>query len=244
MWFEDRLIYFPDPWPADLDVEATAGRPVVELTIESEGARLHGLQFPNPNAQQTLLFLHGNAGNLASRIPWLARLADLAEVVAIDYRGYGKSTGRPDEQGLIADAVATWDHLVAATPGRAIVVYGHSLGGAVAAQLCARRPCSGLILSSTFTSLPDMAARQMPLVPRALVRTQWDSLAQMPGLTMPKLILHSRGDQLIPYEMAERNFAAAAQPKRLLLLDAADHNEVVLQHGRAILEAVRQVLTE
>ena len=248
MWLEDRLIYFPEPWPASFDASGRAQRPVEDVHIRTaDGVSLHGWWLESRGASRTLLFLHGNAGNLTGRLPWLVALSRLpANVLAIDYRGYGLSDGTPTEEGLAEDARAAWGWLTREkriSPGT-IIAYGNSLGGAVAARLAQEREVGGLILTSTFTSIPEMARRHMPFVPRFLVRTRWNTLERLPEIAVPVLIIHSREDELIAFEMAERNYAAAREPRRLVLLRDGGHNEVSARHAGEILAEVAALLRQ
>jgi uncharacterized protein len=172
-----------------------------------------------------VLPLHGNGGNISHRfeIYQLLRRAGLG-VFALDYRGYGRSEGRPSEEGTYLDAEAAWNWLVAqGMAGGQIVALGESLGGAVATELALRKPVAGLILQSTFTSIPDIGAELFPWIPRRLGRIQYQTCQKLSRLPCPVLILHSRGDTLIRFRHAELNFAAAREPKWLHEI-AGDHN--------------------
>jgi fermentation-respiration switch protein FrsA (DUF1100 family) len=237
MLFEDRFIYFPTPG----DVGPSPGEDV-ELTA-ADGVRLHAWWLPNPKARATLIYLHGNAGHIGDRRDIVEDLRSLpADVLALDYRGYGKSQGTPSEAGLYADARAAYDWLIAkgVAPKR-IVLYGKSLGGAVAADLASKVEVGALILQSTFTSTPDMAGQVMPFFPaRLLMRTKYDTLSKMKAIACPKLIVHGRRDEMIPFEMAERNFAAAAEPKESAWFDEGGHNTLIDRNGPAWREALRR----
>jgi hypothetical protein len=155
-----------------------------------------------------------------------------ANVLAIDYRGYGKSEGKPSEDGLYRDARAAYDWLKAKTPAARIVAFGKSLGGGPACELAATVPLDGLILQSTFTSAPDMAGRVMPLFPaRWFMRTKYDNLSKVRKAACPKLFVHSRADEIIPFAMGERLFAEAAEPKEAAWYDKADHNGLIDRFG-------------
>jgi hypothetical protein len=224
---EDSFIYFP----AKGSVGPSPGE---ELTLTaSDGVRIHAWWVPHPQAGVSVLLFHGNAGNLEDRRDLVRQLREHpANVLAVDYRGYGKSEGKPSEEGLYRDARAAYDWLCAKTPPGRIVVLGKSLGGAVAADLASKVPCGGLILQSTFTSTPDMAGRVMPLFPaRLFMRTKYDTLSKVPKIACPKLILHSREDEMIPFEMGEKLYAAAADPKECEWVDEADHNGMIGQLG-------------
>lgn len=180
--------------------------------LTPDGAELHAWYVPAPGNARTVLFLHGNAGRLSHRLHTLSVLHHLGHaVLALDYRGYGTSTGAPSERGLELDALTAWNWLTGAG-GRApgdIVVYGRSLGGAVAAQLAASVHPAGLVLESTFTRLADVAAARYPWAPvRWLLHIEFDSIAALSRVRCPVLVAHSPDDELIPYRQAAELAAA------------------------------------
>jgi hypothetical protein len=235
VFFEDALIYHPTkggvgPSPGgDVDL------------VGADGVRVHAWWLPDPKAPFALLHLHGNAGNLEDRRDLLVDLKGLGlNVLAVDYRGYGKSDGKPSEAGLYADARAAFDWLAKKVPPERIVIHGESLGGAVAIELASKVPCAGLVVQSTFTSAPDMSSRVLPWFPaRWFMRSRFDNLAKVPGLKIPKLFIHSRTDEIIPFEMAERLYAAAAEPKRSEWFTGPGHNDLVIARRKAFLESIR-----
>lgn len=168
----------------------------------------------------TLLYCHGNAGNLSHRAEHIGELHRLGfNVLAFDYRGFGLSDGRPSEAGTYLDAEAAWDYLVGkrGIEPSAIVLYGRSLGGAVAIELARRHRPAALIVDATFTSLADVAAHHYRLLPvRLLVRHHYDSLSKIGAIQCPKLFLHGRSDGLVPFDLGRRLFDAAAPPKRFV----------------------------
>jgi pimeloyl-ACP methyl ester carboxylesterase len=147
-------------------------------------------------------------------------------VFAFDYRGYGRSEGRPGEEGTYKDAQAAYGWLQQrGFVSTNIIAYGESLGGAVASELAVRETVGGLILQSTFTSLTDLGAELYPFLPvRSIGSIGYDTHSRLPRIRVPVLILHSRGDRLIPFHHAEQNFAAANEPKWLCEI-AGDHND-------------------
>ncbi len=230
MIFENSLIYFPTKG----GVGASPGEDVT-LTC-SDGVKIHGWYVVHPKATITLLWLHGNGGNLEDRRDMLLNLRELpANVLLVDYRGYGKSEGSPGEQGIYRDARAAYDWLLTkTTPGR-IVIFGKSLGGGPACELASTVPCGGLIVQSAFTKAPDMASRVLPLLfwARWIMRTNYDNLSKVAMIRCPKLFIHSRFDEIVPFEMGERLYAAAAAPKECEWYDGAGHNELWIVHGKA-----------
>jgi fermentation-respiration switch protein FrsA (DUF1100 family) len=241
-FFQSQLIYFPTR-----AIEATPA--AIGLAYESvefraeDGVRLTGWYLPACapegdkacRSRATLLFFHGNAGNISHRLESLAIFHGLGlDVFIFDYRGYGESEGSPDEQGTYRDAEAAWRYLAETrrVPSGQIVYFGRSLGAAVAAWLAARRAPGALILESTFTSAPDLGADLYPWLPvRWLARIDYDTRARLSSVTAPVLIAHSPQDEIIPFRHAQQLFAAAREPKELLRL-RGDHNSGFYVTGR------------
>jgi fermentation-respiration switch protein FrsA (DUF1100 family) len=228
---EDFFLYGPreaklDKPPAGILVEN------VDLT-DRRGESIHAwwCQAPKWKPQQgAVLICHGNGGNLSHRGRMLAHWIKEIGVAALifDYPGYGKSSGVPSEDGCYASGEAAYDWLcdVAKVPGECIMLYGGSLGGGIATDLASRRPHRALALVSAFTSFPDMAQTQYPWLPgRWLVRNRYDNIAKIAQCHGPIFIAHSPQDGLIPYWQAERLYAAAPGPKRLLKMPNAPHND-------------------
>lgn len=227
MIFEEKLIYFPakdgvGPSPGE-DVWLTA----------ADGVKIHAWWLPHPKARATILHLHGNAGNLEDRRDLVRNLQALGvNVLAIDYRGYGKSEGTPTEQGLYADSRAAYDWLLTKTTADKIVVHGESVGGGPACELAATAPVGGLIVQSAFTRAKDMAPRVLPWFPTFLVRTKYDNLEKVARIKVPKLFIHGRRDEIVPFEMAEQLFAAASEPKECEWFSTAGHNDLTISQPR------------
>jgi fermentation-respiration switch protein FrsA (DUF1100 family) len=199
----------------------------VELTA-SDGTRIHGWYIPHPDAAHTLLFLHGNAGNISHRGDSIAIFNRLGlSILIIDYRGYGRSSGRPREAGLYLDALAAWDHLVderGLAPAE-IIVFGRSLGASVAADLASRVQPAGVILESGFSSARDMASHLYPGLHRVLyVRLDFDAAERLSRSRSPVLVLHSPNDEIVPYRLGRRLFEAAREPKRFVELKGSHNN--------------------
>lgn len=208
---QPRLVYYPD-FPARelVRTPAQVGLEYEDVRLETDdGVALHGwyVHGPAPEAP-AVLFFHGNAGNIGDRLETLALLNELgAATLIIDYRGYGRSGGSPDEAGTYRDADAAWRWLTQdrGTPSRRIVLLGRSLGGPIAAYLAARRRPAGLILESTFTSMPDLAADHYPWMPvRLLARYRYDTADYLADVACPVLVIHGRDDDLVPFAHAER----------------------------------------
>jgi uncharacterized protein len=247
-WFERKMLYVPSRsqnWTPGLSAWKFED---VWLTTQ-DGVRLHGWFLPNPAspgpARMAALILHGNGGNITHRMPLYAVLREQGlDVLAVDYRGYGQSRGTPSESGTYLDAEAAWQWLLGRglAPGQTIVL-GESLGGAVATELALRHPPAGLILQSTFTSIPDIARELTPWIPQRLIRTRYDTHAKLPKVQCPVLFLHGRADTLVHYSHAERNYAAAREPKWFRELEG-DHNDPLAEpQGRErYAAAVREFL--
>lgn len=229
-WFEHRQVYIPT---RELEAHPGAlGRPFEELTLlAGDGVRLHAWYFPapadSPRGAWAVMVCHGNGGNISHRLALAEALLDTGiAVLLFDYRGYGRSQGRPSEEGTYRDAQAAHDWLVArGYEASRILVLGESLGGAVAAHLAAHRPVGGLILLGAFTSIPDIGSELYPWLPvRWLARIRYDTRAYLQQVHVPVLILHSPEDELVRFHHAEANYAAAHPPKWLRPLRGT-HND-------------------
>jgi len=238
------LLYYPDPvlvaTPEAIDL------PYQDVQLRSnDGVRLHGWYLPHPEARGSLLFFHGNAGNISHRLESLKLFHGLGmAVLIIDYRGYGRSDGEPSEQGTYQDAEAAWQWLVGQqgkSPER-IAIFGRSLGAAIAAWLAAKHPPGALLLESSFTSIPDMAADLYPFLPvRWLSRFQYATLDRIATLDSPIWIGHSPDDDIVPYEQGRRLYGAASEPKQFFQLRGG-HNDGFLRSGPAYRQSLLQFL--
>ncbi len=211
-----------------------------------EGERSHGWWMPVENARGVCLFSHGNGGNIAGRLESVGALHKLGlSVLVYDYGGYGKSSGAPSEARLYDDLRAAWRHLtqVRSIPPEQVVLFGRSLGGAPSAQLATEVKSAGLVLESTFTSLPAAAQEAMPWVPaRWLTRHKFDTLSKIPQVQCPVLVVHAPQDRTVRFHHGQALFAAAREPKQWLEIQG-DHNAGFLQSQDAIADAWRQFLT-
>jgi uncharacterized protein len=229
-WFEHGQVYHPR---STLDATgAELGRPFEEVRFAaSDGVQLHGWFYPapinSPRAGLALLVCHGNGGNISHRLELYQVLLEAGvNVFAFDYRGYGHSAGRPSEAGTYLDAEAACQWLQRkGLAGRSIIAFGESLGGGVASELALRVPLGGLVLQSTFTSIPDIGGELFPWLPvRWLAEIHYDTYSKLPKLKLPVLVMHSRADGLVPFRHSERNFAAANEPKLFCELQGG-HND-------------------
>lgn len=193
----------------------------------ADGTRLHGWFIPAPGARSTLLFFHGNAGNISHRRDSIAIFHRLGwNVFIFDYRGYGRSDGTPSEQGLYADGAGAWRYLTGTrvVAPRDITIFGRSLGAAVAVHQAAAAAPAALILESTFSSARDFAHAVYPILSRLVwLRYDFDSAARIKQVPCPVLVLHSPGDDIMPFVLGEKLYAAANDPKQFVRL-RGDHN--------------------
>lgn len=234
------LLYFPTHddlgTPAQLDLAYET----VRISTE-DGLKLHGWFLPAQHSRGVLLFLHGNAGNITYRLDSLKIFHDLGlSVLIFDYRGYGESEGKMTESGSYLDAQAAWRYLIKekSIPAQKIVLFGRSLGGAIAAHLAAQKKPGALIIESSFTSVPDLAAHLYPFLPtRWLSRFHYNTKDALQGVACPVLIIHSRDDEIIPVRHGRELYAAAPEPKRFLELSGS-HNEGFLSSKQIYTEGV------
>lgn len=192
-----------------------------------DGEQLHALHAPGESGQPTLLFFHGNADRI-DRYGFLA--AALGErgigLLAVSYRGYPGSTGRPGEEGLLTDGLAAYDWLAQRTEGP-IVPLGQSLGSGVAVHVAAERPAAAVVLLSAFDSVLAVAQRAYFFLPVApLIKDAFRSDIRIRRVRQPKLFIHGRRDDVIPLTHGEALFSAAPEPKRMIVLDGYGHNDI------------------
>ena len=198
---------------------------------------INGWLIKNPLAKQTLIYLHGNAGNLSDRLDKIKILYDVGmNVFIIDYRGFGKSHGTPSEHGLYEDALQAYDYLLTRNdidPGK-IGVYGASLGGAVAIDLATKRPLTCLIVDSSFSSAADMGKAMYPFIPSFLIQTKLDSASKIPRISIPKLFIHSPQDDVIPFKLGKKLFDMAGSPKAFLEVSGGHNDSHIVSKERWI----------
>ena len=242
---ERRLIFFPTRTlaaaPADLGLRAE------ELSVTAaDGVSLHGWWIAG-SGDRVLIWYHGNAGNIGDRLHNARWFVDRlgVDVVLVDYRGYGRSQGRPDEGGLYLDGLAIYD-AVRARSVRAdhIVLFGRSLGGAIAIETSLRRPAGALVLESAFRSIRALAREHYWFVPGAVIRTRMDNESKIGRVELPTLVLHGDRDTIVPPAHGRRLFELAARPARFHVIAGAAHNDTYLVGGEPDAEAWRTFLRE
>jgi len=220
-----------------------------EVWLDTEdGVRLHAFWVRAPQqTRRAILFLHGNAGNASHRLPNAQQMAALgADVLLLDYRGYGLSEGSPTEAGVYADARAGLAHLTGPRdlPEERIVLFGRSLGGAVAIDLARDRGLAGVILESTFASLSELADQILPLPLGFVVRGRWSSRDKIGSVSAPLLFFHGGEDRVVPIELGRALYDAAPGPKDFHLIPRAGHNTTVEMGGRAYFERIGSFLEQ
>ena len=243
---ENGSIFFPDQGitktPSDV------GLKYEDLYITTpDGIRINAWFVPFPDSRTSILWFHGNGGNLSHRVQsiLLSRAKLQINILMIDYRQYGKSEGNISEEGTYQDAVAAYDYLAnrRELDTDPIIIYGHSLGAAVAVELATRRPAQGLILEAPFTSIKDMAKETLPWLPIGpLLLTRYDSYSKMDRIGTPLLVLHGDQDETVPYEHGRRIFEAAKEPKTFYTIPGSGHNNARIIGGKPYFEVIRRFI--
>ncbi len=243
---ESHFLYFPDP-----HLHMTPGN--VDLSYEdavfpaADGTMLHGWYIPGEETAATVLFFHGNAGNIAHRVDNLVQLNRVGlSVFIFDYRGYGRSQGKASERGLYDDGRGALAWLKNRGADQSDIIYfGRSLGAAVAVQMALEAPPKALILESPFTSVAAMGKRHFPILYRLLgwlIAARYDNGEKMPRLKTPLLLIHGTADSIVPASMGKELFALAPEPKQLYLIEGADHNDGHYLHTSHYWQTWRQFL--
>lgn len=243
-YIEKRSIFFPfrqiEVTPQDL------GLRYEDVNFKtSDGQELNGWYIPATDSKMVLLFFHGNGGNISHRLEKILIFNKLGlSVFIIDYRGYGRSTGKPTEQGIYLDAQAAYEYLLEErkTAAQDIVLFGESLGAQVAVDLASREQVAALIIESGFTSARDMARVIYPFLPSFFLSVRFDSLAKISKIRSPKLIIHSINDEIVPFRLGKKLFQAASEPKRFLEIRGA-HNNAVFDSSDLVVAEIRSMLS-
>ncbi len=238
---EDFFVFFPQSTfnytPEDLRLNY---RDVYFYSVD--GKRLHGWFFPLGEEGPVLLFCHGNAGNISHRLDNIRYLLDRKlQVFIFDYRGYGRSSGSPSEKGIYLDGRAAYDHLINKEnilPDN-IVIFGRSLGAAVALDLALNRNARSLIIESAFTSVKDMAKTLFPFKALSPVMPQnYNNLMKIARVRVPKLIIHGKADKIVPFSMGTKLFEASMEPKYFFPVAGAGHNDTYVIGGEKYFQTI------
>jgi len=242
---EKSFLYFPDK--TLMSTPADVGMAFEDLTLTTEdGLGINGWFVPYTGSSYTLLWFHGNAGNIGNRVDLLARLHRELKVniFIIDYRGYGKSEGDISEEGTRLDARAAYDYLLGRKDvnPRRIIVFGRSLGAAVAVELAAELQFGGLILEAPFSSLKAMARENFPWFPSGLLKIRYDTLSKIKSVHLPLLILHGDRDQVVPFKQGRSVFEAANEPKQFYTIPNAGHNDSYIVGGQGYYRTMLQFI--
>ncbi len=236
LWvFQRNLIYLP----TRVAPEPPPG--VEEIVLETgDGLHLAAWLVPAEAPSATVIVFNGNAGNRSARLPLGMRLAEQGYTVLLtDYRGYGGNPGSPSEDGLALDARAVLEFAVDRFPSLPLIYFGESLGAGVAIGLAAHTPPDALILRSPFASLPDIAAVHYPWVPASLLlRDEYQNVARIPTITTPVLVIAGSDDRIVPIDQSRAVYGAANEPKSLLVIDGARHNDPVLLDGEEMISGI------
>ena len=218
-----------------------------DVYIETQDKlKINGWFISNGEAKYTVLFLHGNAGNIGDRLDKIKLLYEAkANIFIIDFRGYGMSQGKPSEKGCYLDSQAAYQYLVNArkiTPEN-IILYGESLGGAAAVDLASRVKVRGLILEGVFTKISDMVKITYPFIPSFLISVKFDSLAKIKNVEAAKLFIHSRDDGIVPLALAKKLYAETPGPKKFCEI-TGDHNNAFLDSKDSYSSAIEEFIRE
>ncbi|HEU4684261.1 MAG TPA: alpha/beta hydrolase [Nitrospira sp.] len=222
------VVYHPAPW-IEKDWRAASGLPLEDIWLPStDGQKLFGWYVEGPADHPVILWCHGNAGNIIHRLDNMRRLVRSGfSLFIFDYRGYGRSRGRPSEEGLYDDAGLAYEYLTGTRrirPER-LIIFGRSLGAAVAGDLAARKPSAGLVLESCFPSIEAVAKFHYGGLPlHWLLSAKFRLIDRLPQLSLPKLFIHGSLDDIIPLQLGRAVFDAAKPPKSLYVIAGANHN--------------------
>ncbi len=247
-FLDQVFVYHPAPW-IDRNWARISGLPLEDVRFQAaDGTRLFGWYVEAPRAPGVLVWCHGNAGNVINRLENLALLHRIGLAVFIfDYRGYGLSAGRPTEEGLYQDALAAYSYVTTTRQVEAtrLVIFGRSLGAAVAGDLASRQPAAGLILESAFPSIAAMAkAHYYGLPAHLLLISRFDLAHRLQRIRMPVLVIHGDRDATVPVQLGQEVFQAARPPKEFYIVGGADHNDLYQVGGREYFERLRRFVKD
>lgn len=227
-----RFLYFPNTWQEN-DWANLWDLPLEDVWFQAEdGTQLHGWFVGAKNSKAVLLWCHGNAGNITDRLENVKQLHDRGFTVFIfDYRGYGRSSGAPSEIGLYQDAAAAYTELVSRRkiPREELIIFGRSLGAAVAGHLATQVDAAGLILETPFSSIKDMAGHYYANLPvYLLLKARYPLVDYVNDIDMPLMVVHGDQDHIVPFKLGRRVFDAGNEPKTFYAITGADHNDTYI----------------
>ncbi len=241
--FQSKLVYMPFK---DLVVTPE----VLPLEYESiyfkadDGTRLHSWYIPKKDAKTTLLFLHGNAGNISHRLDSIEIFHNLnINVFIFDYRGYGNSDGKANEQNTYDDAKTAWDYLLKHKKIKPedIIIFGRSIGGTIAAELATRVKAKGVILESTFTDIKELAGDMYPFIPKQLIKFNYGVTQHLKNINSPTLIIHSEDDEVVAFKYGQKIYEDAKEPKTFVRING-DHDHGFMESEEVYVPALEKFL--
>jgi len=245
---DQLFVYHPAPW-IERDWARISSLPLQEVWLDSrDGARLFGWYVESRETSGVMLWCHGNAGNIIHRLENLVELYRTGlSVLIFDYRGYGRSSGTPSEEGLYRDALAAYAYLSEKrriAPER-LVLFGRSLGAAVAGEVASQKPTAGLILESPFPSVGAVArAHYFGLPVDWLLGAEFNLIERLQRISTPVLVVHGDRDEVVPIQLGQQVFEAAREPKSFYLVSGADHNDLYVVGGRPYFQRIKRFVVE
>ncbi len=243
--FQSKLIYFPfteiNVTPKNIGLEYES------ITFESnDKTKLHAWYIEKKDAKTTLFFLHGNGGNISHRLDSIKIFNSLGmNLFIFDYRGYGKSKGKANEQNTYDDAKSAWDYLLKNKniKEKDVIIFGRSLGGAIAAKLGSQLKPKAIILESTFSTIKEFASDVYPFFPEFLISFEYETIKYLKDIDYPILIIHSKNDNIIPFKHAEAIFKNANEPKTFVKING-NHNYGFIESKHIYIPAFKKFLQE
>ena len=246
-FLDQMFIFHPSPW-INRDWAAATRLPLEEARFKSaDGVNLFGWYVESRESNGVLLWCHGNAGNIIHRLENLAYLYRVGlSVFIFDYRGYGRSEGRPSEEGLYQDAFAAYGYVTRTRAVRAdrLVLFGRSLGAAVAGTVASQRPSAGIILESPFPSVESVARAQFGVPAHWLLQSRFRLIDRLRDIHVPVLVVHGDRDDIVPIDLGRQVYDAAREPKSFYVVQGADHNNTHVVGGKPYLLRFRSFVDE
>lgn len=247
--FENSIIFHPSAYPSGDWEPSRYGLSAEDIHFNAEdGVKLHGWFFASNHAKATLLWFHGNAGNISHRLDNIQRLQSLnVNIFIFDYRGYGKSEGEPDEKGIYLDSQSAYDYLTRTRKinPQQLILFGRSLGGVCALETARNNPSAALIVESSFTSAKDMAKKIFPFFPVGwALKSKLDAERNAAEIDLPKLFLHGDRDEIVPYKLGKKLYSSARAPKEFYSIKGAGHNDTYIVGGGEYFDRLNRFISE